>query len=70
MHTLTFQTRLDSDIIKLFNIENFIGKDVIISIIELPQIVPTKKKREWNYLGAAKLNKEMDKINIRDFAHE
>jgi len=69
MNTLTFQTHLESNIIQLFNIGNLIGKDVIISIIEIPKF-PEKKKREWNYLGAVKLNKQLDKINIRDFAYE
>ena len=69
MNTLTFQTKLDSNIIQLFDIGNFIGKDVIISIIEVPQI-KEKKKRKWNYLGAVQLNKKLDKVNIRDFAYE
>jgi len=70
MHTLTFQTRLENDIIQLFNIESFIGKEVIISIIELPKIVPEKKKRKWNYLGAVNLNKQTDNLNIRDLAYD
>ena len=69
MNTLTFQTHLESNIIQLFNIGNFIGKDVIISIIEIPKIQEIKK-RKWNYIGAVKLNKQLDKINIRDFAYE
>ncbi len=69
MNTLTFQTRLESDMIRLINIGNFIGKDVIISIIELPKITE-KKQKKWNYLGAVKLNKQLDNVNIRDFAYE
>jgi len=69
MNTLTFQTHLESNIIQLFNIGNFIGKDVIISIIEIPKIQEIKK-RKWNYIGAVKLNKQLDKVNIRDFANE
>ena len=60
MNTLTFQTHLESNIIQLFNIGNLIGKDVIISIIEIPKI-QERKKRKWNYLGAVKLNKQLDK---------
>jgi len=69
MNTLTFQTHLESNIIQLFNIGNLIGKDVIISIIEIPKM-PEKKKKKWNYLGAVSLNKQLDKTNIRDFAYE
>ena len=69
MNTLTFQTHLDSNTIQLFNIGNLLGKDVIISIIEIPA-KQEMKKRKWNYLGAVKLNKQLDKINVRDFAYE
>ena len=69
MNTLTFQTHLESNIIELFNIGNLIGKDVIISIIEIPKI-QDNKKRKWNFIGAVNLNKKLDKINIRDFAYE
>ena len=69
MNTHTFQTKLESNVIQFFNIDNLIGKEVIISIIEIPKR-KEKKKRKWNYLGAISLKKQMDKINIRDFAYE
>jgi len=69
MNTLTFRTHLESNVLKLFNIDNLIGKDVIISIIEIPKI-EEKKERKWNYIGAIKLNQQLDKTNIRDFAYE
>jgi len=69
MNTLTFQTKIESSTINLSDISNFIGKDVIITIIELPK-TKEKKKRKWNYLGAVKLNKKLDKVNIRDLAYE
>ena len=70
MNTLIFKTKLESNIIQLFNIGDFIGKEVIISIIELPEIVPKKTERKWNYLGAIKLNQQLDHVNIRDFAYD
>jgi hypothetical protein len=70
MNAITFQTRLESDIIHLSNAKDFIGKDVIISIIELPAIAPMKKERKWNFLGAVKLDKQLDNINIRELAYE
>jgi hypothetical protein len=70
MNTHTFQTKLESNIIQLFDIGNLIGKEVIISIIEIPGQAEAKKKRSWNFLGAVNLNKQLDSINIRDFANE
>ncbi len=69
MKTITFHTRLESNIIKLFNIENLMGKEVIVSIIEVPN-QQEKKKKKWEFLGAVRLDKQLDQINIRDFAHE
>jgi len=69
MNTCTFQTKLESNVLKLTCIDNLIGKEVIISIIEIPKQID-KKKRRWNFLGAVNLNKQMDKTNIRDFAYE
>jgi hypothetical protein len=69
MNTITFQTKIESNIIKLSDIANFIGKDVIVTIIEIPK-AKEKKKKKWNYLGAVKLDKQLDNLNIRDFAYE
>lgn len=70
MNTHTFQTKLESNVIQLFDVGNLIGKEVIISIIEIPRQVEVKKKRRWNFLGAVNLNRQLDNINIRDFANE
>nr|NQU89180.1 hypothetical protein [Bacteroidota bacterium] len=69
MNTFAFQTKLESNVLKLYNIENLIGKEVIITIVEIPSIEP-KKKCKWNYIGAVQLNGELDTINIRDFAND
>ena len=45
------------------------GKEVIVSIIEVPN-QQEKKKKKWEFLGAVRLDKQLDQINIRDFAHE
>jgi len=60
---------LESDVLQLIGIDNLIGKEVIISIIEIPPQIK-KKNRRWNFIGAVNLNKQMDKTNIRDFAYE
>lgn len=69
MNTLAFQTKLESNVLQLFNIEKLIGKDVIVTIGEIPHAKPIKK-REWKYLGIMQLNRKLDKINIRDFAND
>ncbi len=38
MNSLTIQTRLDANLLKLANVGNFKGKDVIVTIIEVPQL--------------------------------
>ncbi|MBE0639055.1 MAG: hypothetical protein IH598_11090 [Bacteroidales bacterium] len=70
MNTHTFQTKLESNVIQLFDIGNLIGKEVIISIIEIPKQAKVKKKGRWNFLGAVNLNNQLDSINVRDFAYE
>ncbi len=70
MNTHTFKTKLESNVIQLFDVGNLMGKEVIISIIEIPGQTDDKKKRSWNFLGAVNLHKQLDSINIRDFAYE
>jgi hypothetical protein len=69
MNTHTFQTKLISDTLHLVNISNLIGKEVIVSIIEIPQD-KKQNKRKWNFLGAVSSDTQLDQINIRDFAYE
>ena len=68
MNALTFQTTLNFNLAQLPEISKFLGKSVIITIIEVPQ----KEKiiaRKWNYLGAVKVS-GIDNVNLRDFAYE
>ena len=69
MNSTAFQTKLESNVLQLFNIENLIGKDVIVTIVEIPHTKP-RKKRVWNYIGAVRLHGKLDNINIRDFAND
>lgn len=68
MNALTFRTHINSDIIHLDKKNIFIGKDVIVSIMELPK--KNKNSKKWNFIGEATITKNIDKINIRDFAYE
>ncbi len=70
MQTHTFHTKLESTVLQLFDVGSLIGKEVIISIIEVPGQTNEKKKRSLNFLGAVNLKKQLDGVNIRDFANE
>ncbi len=69
MNTFAIQLTLDSNILQLPDIEKFIGKEVIVTIVELQEDRQPKKKN-WRFLGAVNLTKELDNSNIRDLAHD
>jgi hypothetical protein len=69
MNTFAFHLTLDSNILQLPDIKRFIGKEVIVTIVELPQN-RQPQKRNWRFLGATKLKQGLDNINIRDLAYE
>ena len=67
--TITIRKKLDSDTIKLGRkAKPMLGKNVEIIIREIENAKPAERK--WRFLGSASLGKELDSINIRDFAHE
>lgn len=68
MNTFSFHLKLDSNTLQLPDIKRFIGKEVIITIIELPQDRQFKR-RNWHFLGAVNMVKKMDNLNIRDLAY-
>ena len=41
MNTFAFQVTLDSNILQIPDIKRFIGKEVIVTIVELPQYSTT-----------------------------
>jgi hypothetical protein len=69
MNSLTIQTKLDANLFNIKNVEEFIGKDVIITIVEVPKKVENIK-RKWEFIGKADLNHQFDGKNIRDFAYD
>lgn len=69
MDAIAFQVKLDSSTIHLPHIERFLGKDVIVTIVEVPT-AEKPLKRKWNYLGSVQLNERLDDKNIRDLAYE
>ena len=70
MNAIAFQIKLDSDTIHLDNVNNFIGKDVMITIVEMPAQIDGLQSKDWKFLGSATLSKNTDQLNIRDIAYE
>ncbi len=69
MEAVAFQIKLHSDTIKLPDAKRFIGKDVIVTIVEMPG-EEKQGKRNWRFIGAVKLDGQLDDRNIRDLAYE
>lgn len=69
MNSLTIQTKLDPNFFKMRTVEEFIGKEVIITIIEVPKN-DERPKNKWNFLGTVDLNHQLDGQDIRDFAYD
>jgi len=69
MKAIAYQTKLESNTIHLMNVDNLIGKEVIITVVEVEQKKP-EKKPVWKYAGSVNLHGALDKVNIRDLAHE
>ncbi len=70
MNAIAFKIKLDSDTIHLDHVESFIGKDVMVTIAEIPVDEAKPKKREWTSLGKGQTDIDIDKLNLRDFAYE
>jgi hypothetical protein len=69
MRSITIETTLDKTLLSLRKLKNFLGKKVIITVIEVTEGQPAQK-RKWNHLGDLQLNQRLDNINLRDFAHD
>ncbi len=68
MDTVKFRTVLKNTKIELSELEKFIGKEVEITIKEIPN--RKSIKREWSCAGSLHLKGQLDELNIRDFAYE
>lgn len=60
--------QINSDTLVLNDLKSFLGKKVKINIDVID--TPGQNNRMPKPLGKYKLGKELDDINIRDFAHE
>jgi hypothetical protein len=70
MNAIAFKIKLDTDTIHLDNVERFIGKDVMVTIIEMPIEEEKPQKREWKFAGKGQTDIDIDKLNLRDFAYD
>lgn len=69
MQAITIQGQWSESLINQEHLQQFLGKKVIVTIIELEE-EPTDSKREWKLLGSLKLGGRLDEVNVRDFANE
>jgi hypothetical protein len=69
MRFITIETTLDKTLLNLKKLKSFLGKKVIITVIEVGEEQP-KQNRVWKHLGDLQLNQQVDNINLRDFAHD
>ena len=67
MQTITMKIKNQKDYFLLREIAERLG----IAIIDQEQgSVNNRGKRNWEYIGSVDLKGRMDRLNIRDFAHE
>ena len=69
MNTLAYQTTLESEVIRIPEAARFVGKEVLITVVELEEKAPPKP-RAWRHLGAVNLKQRADLLNLRDLAYE
>lgn len=60
-------TKIESDNIKIPGYQEFLGKDVEITIKEIDK---EEKDLKWTFGKKVDLNGALDDVNIRDFAYE
>ncbi len=70
MQAITVQGHWDESLLEQQILQQFLGKRVIVTVIELEEEEPVSPKREWKLLGSVDLGGRLDEVNIRDFAHE
>lgn len=69
MRSITIETTFDKALLNLKKLKKFLGKKVIITVIEVTEEQPISQKT-WTQLGDLRLNQQVDIINLRDFAHD
>ncbi|MFN3555766.1 MAG: hypothetical protein ACK4VN_07375 [Bacteroidales bacterium] len=67
MKTITFRVKNQKDYYLLKEIAERLGIDILE---QQKDVERTGNSRTWSFLGSVDLNRTMDKLKIRDFAHE
>ena len=68
-YTMEIIKKINSETLTIQDLKDFIGKKVRINIEELTE-ERAQIEKEHKPLGRYKLGRELDQLNIRDFAHE
>ena len=71
MNAIAFKTTIKGGKLDLEGAEGMIGKNVLVTIVELEENLGKKlNPRNWDFAGKAGFNGKLDHINIRDFAND
>ena len=62
--------RLDTLTFSLPNLKKWLGKEVILTVEELPTTQQPIKAKNWHMLGATTFAQNLDQTNIRNLAYE
>lgn len=69
MKAITIQGNWGESLLNQEHLQHFLGKRVIVTVIELDE-TPVPTKQGWTLLGSMNFGGRLDKVNIRDLAHE
>jgi hypothetical protein len=71
MNAITYRIILKSPTITLPQVEEFLDKEVVVtvSLLEQEENAALPKKKHYQYMGAVSLDGVLDEVNIRDFAN-
>ncbi len=67
MKTLKFRRKLKTNTLVIKNVDEFVGKEIEITIKEA---IGKSKESKWRYTGSVNLGGVFDDKNIRDIAYD
>jgi len=69
MQTIILKVNNNKDLFLLTQLAERLGISVVVNKNETAPVVQNEN-RKWKYIGALKLNGQLDNVNLRDFAYE